>query len=280
MSAAIIDGKILSKNHMEDLAARVAALKQKGITPGLVVILVGEDPASQIYVRNKEKACNDLGMYSLVLRMDVDTSEKDLIAKIEELNADEKIHGILVQLPLPKHIDEGKVLAIIDANKDVDGFHVTNVGKLFLGQSGIVACTPKGALEMIKSTGTAIAGKNAVVIGRSNIVGKPMAMLLINQGATVTVCNSKTADLKSHTLKADIVVVAVGRPKLFTADMVKPGAVVIDVGINRVEGKVVGDVDFDSVKEVAGFITPVPGGVGRMTIAMLMDNTVSVAEKG
>lgn len=264
---------------MEELALRVKKLKEKGITPGLAVVLVGEDPASQIYVRSKEKACNDLGLYSVVMRLEADLSEERLLVEIDKLNRDDKIHGILVQLPLPKHISEDRVLARIDSKKDVDGFHVENVGKLFLNQPGIVACTPKGALEMIRSTGVPISGKEAVVIGRSNIVGRPMAMLLLNESATVTVCHSRTRDMKKYTQQADILVVAVGRPKLVTADMVKPGAIVIDVGINRVDGKVVGDVDYNSVKEVAGYITPVPGGVGRMTIAMLMDNTVSIAEQ-
>lgn len=280
MAATIIDGKVLSAKHMEELTLRVNALKERGIVPGLAVVLVGEDPASQIYVRSKEKACNDLGLYSVVMRLDENISEEELLHEIEQLNRDSKIHGILVQLPLPKHIDEDRVLAKIDSKKDVDGFHVENVGKLFLNQKGIVACTPKGALEMIKSTGVPIAGKEAVVIGRSNIVGRPMAMLLLNESATVTVCHSRTKDMKKHTKEADILVVAVGKPKLITADMVKPGAIVIDVGINRVDGKVVGDVDFDSVKDVAGYITPVPGGVGKMTIAMLMDNTVSIAQQG
>ncbi len=279
MAATVIDGKILSAKHMEELALRVKKLKEKGITPGLAVVLVGEDPASQIYVRSKEKACNDLGLYSVVMRLEADLSEERLLVEIDKLNRDDKIHGILVQLPLPKHISEDRVLARIDSKKDVDGFHVENVGKLFLNQPGIVACTPKGALEMIRSTGVPISGKEAVVIGRSNIVGRPMAMLLLNESATVTVCHSRTRDMKKYTQQADILVVAVGRPKLVTADMVKPGAIVIDVGINRVDGKVVGDVDYNSVKEVAGYITPVPGGVGRMTIAMLMDNTVSIAEQ-
>lgn len=279
MAATVIDGKILSAKHMEELALRVKKLKEKGITPGLAVVLVGEDPASQIYVRSKEKACNDLGLYSVVMRLEADLSEERLLVEIDKLNRDDKIHGILVQLPLPKHISEDRVLARIDSKKDVDGFHVENVGKLFLNQPGIVACTPKGALEMIRSTGVPISGKEAVVIGRSNIVGRPMAMLLLNESATVTVCHRRTRDMKKYTQQADVLVVAVGRPKLVTADMVKPGAIVIDVGINRVDGKVVGDVDYNSVKEVAGYITPVPGGVGRMTIAMLMDNTVSIAEQ-
>ncbi len=279
MTAQMIDGKILSEKVLTRLTLQVEKLKAKGVTPGLAVVLVGEDPASQIYVRSKERACEQLGIYSKVLRLKEDTSEKELLATVNKLNEDHQIHGILVQLPLPKHMNTDKVLTAIDANKDVDGFHRENVGKLFLGQEGIVACTPKGALEMLRSTGVSITGKEAVVIGRSNIVGKPMAMLLINEGATVTVCNSKTKGLENHTKRADILVVAVGKAKMITADMVKPGAVVIDVGINRVEGKVVGDVDFESVKEVAGYITPVPGGVGKMTIAMLMDNTVSIAEK-
>ncbi|NLB90337.1 MAG: bifunctional methylenetetrahydrofolate dehydrogenase/methenyltetrahydrofolate cyclohydrolase FolD [Clostridiales bacterium] len=280
MAAIVIDGKQLSAEKMENLAKRVETLKGKGITPGLAVVLVGEDPASQIYVRSKEKACQTLGLHSIAIRLEEKVEEEELLKKVEELNQDPSIHGILVQLPLPKHIHEQRVIGAIKAEKDVDGFHIENVGKMFLQQEGIVACTPKGVLEMIRFTGVDIVGKDAVVVGKSNIVGKPMAVLLMNEEATVSVCHIFTKDLASYTKKADILVVAAGSPKLITADMVKPGAVVIDVGINRVDGKVVGDVDFEEVKKVAGFISPVPGGVGKMTIAMLMDNIVTIAEKG
>lgn len=278
MAAQLIDGKALSLAMREKVKEKVDALKQQGVTPGLAVILVGEDPASQIYVRNKELGCEAVGIRSETIRMEADTPQSELEAKIEELNNDDRIHGILVQLPLPKHLDEASALTLIRPEKDVDGFHILNTGKLFNGQPSVIACTPKGALEMIKSTGIDIAGKEAVVIGRSNIVGKPMAMLLLSENATVTMCHSRTKDLKEHTKRADILVAAIGKAKFVTADMVKPGAVVIDVGINRVDGKVVGDVDFDAVKEVVGFITPVPGGVGRMTISMLLDNTADAAK--
>lgn len=247
--------------------------------PGLAVILVGEDPASQIYVRNKGIACEKAGFYSVTIRMPAETSQEDLEAQIRQLNADDRIHGILVQLPLPRHLDEASALATIVPEKDVDGFHVVNAGKLMNGLNGVVACTPKGAMEMIRRTGVDLRGKEAVVVGRSNIVGKPMAMLLLASDCTVTVCHSRTADLAEHTRRADILVAAVGRAGLITADMVKPGAIVIDVGINRVNDKVVGDVDYDGVSEVASWITPVPGGVGRMTITMLLENTLQAAAK-
>ncbi len=279
MSAQLLDGKLMSDELRVRIAERVAALKEKGVQPGLAVILVGEDTASQIYVRNKEKGCEQVGMRSVTIRLPEDITQEVLEGHIRALNADAAIHGILVQLPLPKHLDEAAALAVIVPEKDVDGFHVQNAGKLLNGLSGVIACTPKGALEMIRRTGVDLSGKEAVVVGRSNIVGKPMAMLLLQENCTVTMCHSRTADLASHTRRADVLVAAVGRAKFITADMVKPGAIVIDVGINRVDGKVVGDVDFDAVKEVASWITPVPGGVGRMTITMLLENTVEAAEK-
>ena len=280
MSAQLLDGKVMSDALRSEIAVRVAALKEKGIHPGLAVILVGEDPASQIYVRNKGIGCEQVGIHSVTIRMPETTTQEELENQIRALNADESIHGILVQLPLPKHLDEAAALAVIVPEKDVDGFHIQNAGKLLNGLNGVVACTPKGALEMIRRTGVDLSGKEAVVVGRSNIVGKPMAMLLLQQNCTVTMCHSRTADLAAHTRNADVLVAAVGKAKFITADMVKPGAIVIDVGINRnAEGKVVGDVDFDAVKEVASWITPVPGGVGRMTITMLLENTVEAAEK-
>ena len=280
MSAQLLDGKVMSEALRGEIAVRVAALKEKGIHPGLAVILVGEDPASQIYVRNKGIGCEQVGIHSVTIRMPETTTQEELESQIRALNADDSIHGILVQLPLPKHLDEAAALAVIVPEKDVDGFHIQNAGKLLNGLNGVVACTPKGALEMIRRTGVDLSGKEAVVVGRSNIVGKPMAMLLLQQNCTVTMCHSRTADLAAHTRNADVLVAAVGKAKFITADMVKPGAIVIDVGINRLEnGKVVGDVDFESVKEVASWITPVPGGVGRMTITMLLENTVEAAEK-
>ncbi|MBQ2952527.1 MAG: bifunctional methylenetetrahydrofolate dehydrogenase/methenyltetrahydrofolate cyclohydrolase FolD [Clostridia bacterium] len=280
MSARLLDGKVMSDALRSEIAQRVAGLKEKGIHPGLAVILVGEDPASQIYVRNKGIGCEQVGIHSVTIRMPETTTQEELESQIRQLNADESIHGILVQLPLPRHLDEAAALAVIVPEKDVDGFHIQNAGKLLNGLNGVVACTPKGALEMIRRTGVDLSGKEAVVVGRSNIVGKPMAMLLLQQNCTVTICHSRTADLAAHTRRADVLVAAVGKAKFITADMVKPGAIVIDVGINRLEsGKVVGDVDFDAVKEVASWITPVPGGVGRMTITMLLENTVEAAEK-
>lgn len=279
MAAQLLSGKEMAEEVLTGVAERVKALTEHGIVPGLAVILVGDDPASQIYVRNKGLACEKVGMHSLTIRMPEHTDQQTLETKIRELNEDTFIHGILVQLPLPKQLDETAALAAITPEKDVDGFHILNAGRLFTGQRGVVACTPKGAMAMIRRTGLELAGKEAVVVGRSNIVGKPMAMLLLDANCTVTVCHSRTCNLAEHTRRADILVAAVGKPRMITADMVKPGAVVIDVGINRVDGKVVGDVDFDAVKEVAGWITPVPGGVGRMTIAMLLENTLEAAEK-
>ena len=279
MAAQLLDGKVMSEALRAEIAQRVAALKEKGVTPGLAVILVGEDPASQIYVRNKSIGCEQTGMHSVTIRLPETTTQQELEAHIRQLNADDSIHGILVQLPLPRGLDEAAALAVIAPEKDVDGFHIQNAGKLLNGLPGVVACTPKGALEMIRRTGVDLTGKEAVVVGRSNIVGKPMAMLLLQQNCTVTMCHSRTADLAAHTRRADVLVAAVGKAKFITADMVKPGAIVIDVGINRVDGKVVGDVDFDAVREVAGWITPVPGGVGRMTITMLLSNTLEAAER-
>lgn len=279
MAAQLLDGKTMSNELREKLALRVENLKARGVTPGLAVILVGEDPASQIYVKNKGLGCAQVGMHSVTIRMPETTTQQELETQIDQLNSDAAIHGILVQLPLPAGLDEAAALARIAPEKDVDGFHVVNAGKLFTGQKGVVACTPKGAMEMIRRTGIDLSGKEAVVVGRSNIVGKPMAMLLLQQNATVTMCHSRTQHLAEHTRRADVLVAAVGKPRFITADMVKPGAIVIDVGINRVDGKVVGDVDFDAVKEVASWITPVPGGVGRMTITMLLENTVEAAER-
>ena len=275
----ILDGKALSAQVEAQVKTRVDALKQKGVTPGLLVILVGDDPASGKYVSNKEKACERLGMLSVTRRMPADTTQEELERVILEANADARFHGVLVQLPLPVHLDTNRALALILPEKDVDGFHDVNAGKLLRGEDGVVACTPKGALYMLKAAGVSIAGKEAVVVGRSNIVGKPMAMLLLQESATVTICHSRTANLAEHTRRADILFAAVGKPRLITGDMVKPGAVVIDVGMNRVADHWEGDVDFASVSEKASWITPVPGGVGKMTIAMLMDNTVAAAEK-
>ena len=279
MAAQLLDGKAMSAELREELALRVQRLKGKGVTPGLAVILVGDDPASQIYVKNKELGCQQVSIHSVTIRLPETASQAELEAQIDKLNADASIHGILVQLPLPQGLDEAEALACILPEKDVDGFHLLNAGKLFTGQQGVVACTPKGAMEMLHRTGIDLSGKEAVVVGRSNIVGKPMAMLLLQENATVTICHSRTANLAEHTRRADVLVAAVGKPRFITADMVKPGAVVIDVGINRVDGKVVGDVDFDAVREVASWITPVPGGVGRMTITMLLANTIEAAER-
>lgn len=279
MAAQLLDGKAMSAELREELALRVQRLKGKGVTPGLAVILVGDDPASQIYVKNKELGCQQVNIHSVTIRLPETASQAELEAQIDKLNADASIHGILVQLPLPQGLDEAAALARILPEKDVDGFQLQNAGKLFTGQQGVVACTPKGAMEMLHRTGIDLSGKEAVVVGRSNIVGKPMAMLLLQENATVTICHSRTANLAEHTRRADVLVAAVGKPRFITADMVKPGAVVIDVGINRVDGKVVGDVDFDAVREVASWITPVPGGVGRMTITMLLANTIEAAER-
>ncbi len=278
MSAQILDGKTISAELRADIAKRVAALRDKGITPGLAVILVGEDPASQIYVRNKSVGCDQVGIHSVTINLPEQTTQDELEKLIARLNEDSTIHGILVQLPLPKHLDEAAALSVIAPEKDVDGFHILNAGRLFTGRAGVVACTPKGAMEMIRRTGVDLNGKEAVVIGRSNIVGKPMAMLLLDANCTVTMCHSRTVDLASHTRRADVLVAAVGNPGFIKKDMIKPGAIVIDVGINRVNGKVVGDVMPDAA-EVAGWMTPVPGGVGKMTITELLANTLEAAEK-
>lgn len=279
MAAKMLDGAAMALEVEKELKQRVDALREKNVVPGLCVILVGNDPASQTYVANKEKACARLGIHSQTLRMGAETTQAELEASIERANEDEAIHGILVQLPLPAHLDEHRALALIRPEKDVDGFHAVNMGRLARGEDCVVACTPKGALHMLKAAGVPIAGKNAVVIGRSNIVGKPMALLLLQENATVTICHSRTENLAEYTRRADILVAAVGKPRFVTADMVKEGAAVLDVGINRMDGKLCGDVDFETVKEKAGWISPVPGGVGKMTIAMLMENTVSAAEK-
>lgn len=279
MPARLIDGKAIAQEIRKEIKEKVEALQQQGKQPGLAVVLVGNDPASQTYVNSKEKACIEVGMYSEVHRLPAETSEAEMLRLIDQLNASEKIHGILVQLPLPKHIEEKKVIDRILPEKDVDGFHPINVGDLFTNTARFVACTPRGCIELLERMGVEISGKKAVVIGRSNIVGKPVAMLLLHRNATVTVCHSKTPDLKKECLDADILVVAIGRPEMITGDMIKPGAVVIDVGINRnAEGKLVGDVHFPSAQEVAGMITPVPGGVGPMTIAMLMLNTLEACK--
>ncbi len=280
MTAQIIDGKAIAMQVRAEWKVRADSLIARGITPGMAVIIVGNDPASKVYVANKVKACAELGLYSIHVELPADTTETALLAEVDKLNNDPKIHGILVQLPLPKHLDSHTVIEAINPDKDVDGFHQMNVGALVTGETPFPSCTPYGVMVMLEKTGISIEGKHAVVVGRSNIVGKPMALLLLHKNATVTICTSKTVDLAKHTLDADILVAAVGRPNFITGNMVKPGAVVIDVGINRnAEGKLCGDVDFASVKEVAGYITPVPGGVGPMTITMLVANTVRAAER-
>lgn len=279
MSAQILDGKALAAEIRSEVKTQVAALAEKGVSTALAVILVGDDSASQVYVRNKIKACADTGIRSLEFRMPAETTQQQLLAKIAELNADENVDGILVQLPLPKQINADAVISAIDPAKDVDGFHVANAGALVTGKQGFVPCTPFGVMRLIEKSGVDPRGKSAVIVGRSNIVGKPMALLLLAADATVTVAHSRTPDLCAVTRNADILVAAVGRAKLIKADMVKPGAVVIDVGMNRDEnGKLCGDVDFSEVKAIAGSITPVPGGVGPMTIAMLMQNTALAAQ--
>ncbi len=291
MPAEIIDGRAIAKKVRADVAQRAIRLAERGVRPGLAVVLVGDDPASAVYTSSKSKAAEEAGMYSLNLRLPAETSEDDLLSRVDELNADAKIHGILVQMPLPKQINPDTVIRRIDPSKDVDGFHPVNVGKMLVGErDGFIPCTPAGIQVLLKESGVRTPGKNCVIIGRSNIVGKPMAVLLMqdneNANCTVTVCHRHTTDLRAHTLEADILIVAAGRPRIITGDMVKPGAVVIDVGTNRVSdpgakggSKLQGDVDFESVREVASKITPVPGGVGPMTIAMLMANTVRAAEE-
>jgi len=279
MSAHIIDGKAIAAAIRQEVAEGVARLQAAhGVVPGLTVVLVGEDPASQVYVRNKEKAATTIGMNSQVIRLPASTSQEDLLALIAKLNADPTVHGILVQLPLPDHINEEAIVLAVDPDKDVDGFHPINVGRLHTGQSGLIPCTPAGILVLLDRTGIQLKGKNAVVVGRSNIVGKPAAMLLLSRHATVTICHSRTADLAAEVRRGDVVVAAVGKARLIKGDWIKPGATVIDVGTNRVDDKLVGDVDFESASQVAGYITPVPGGVGPMTIAMLMKNALTAAE--
>ena len=280
MPAQLIDGTLLSQQLRADVAQRAARLTTQGKTPGLAVILVGDDPASQVYVRNKVKACVDAGIHSVREQYPATMTETALLERIDALNKDPAIHGILVQMPLPKHIDATKVIEAISPRKDVDGYSVLSAGELLTGLPGFRPCTPYGCMKMIESTGYDLKGKHAVVIGRSNTVGKPMALLLLQANATVTICHSGTPDLAFHTRQADVVIAAVGRRNTLTADMIKPGAVVIDVGINRDDnGKLCGDVDFAQVKDVAGFISPVPGGVGPMTIAMLLVNTIEAAER-
>jgi len=275
----ILDGKAVSLKVKESVKVRAEELKKFGVEPTLAVILVGEDKASQTYVRAKEKACNEYGIKSVAHRLSENTTQEELLALINVLNLDDSIHGILVQLPLPKHIDTNTILATIDPTKDVDGFHAVNVGKLVSGLDGFVPCTPLGVMEILKEYGIDVAGLNAVVIGRSNIVGKPMANLLLNASATVTVTHSKTKNLKEICKNADLIVAAIGKPFFLKADMVKDGAVVVDVGINRLDdGRLVGDVDFDEVAPKCSYITPVPGGVGPMTIAMLLNNTILAAQ--
>lgn len=280
MTAQIIDGVALSASIREQIAQRATALTAAGRRPGLAVVLVGEDPASQVYVRNKVSACEKAGFKSELHRMPADTTQAALLAKVDELNKDSSIHGILVQLPLPAHLSSHDVIEAIASEKDVDGFHISNAGLLMTGKPLFRPCTPYGVMKMLELTGINLRGAEAVVIGASNIVGKPQAMLLLQAGATVTLCNSKTKDLKAHCLRADVLVVATGRAKMITGDMIKPGAVVIDVGINRMDdGKLCGDVDFDTAKDVAAWITPVPGGVGPMTITMLLQNTLEAVER-
>ena len=280
MTAQLIDGNALARQIRADVSGRTAALKARGIQPTLAIVLVGDDPASQVYVKHKVNDSSETGLVANLERYPADMAEADLLARIHALNDDPAVHGILVQLPLPKHMDSHKVIEAISPAKDVDGFHVASAGALMVGQPGFWPCTPHGCMKMLESIGYDLRGKHAVVIGRSNIVGKPMAMMLLAQNATVTICHSATADLGAMTRQADVVVAAVGKANLLTAGMVKPGAVVIDVGMNRnAEGKLCGDVDFAGVKEVAGWITPVPGGVGPMTRAMLLVNTLEAAER-
>jgi methylenetetrahydrofolate dehydrogenase (NADP+) / methenyltetrahydrofolate cyclohydrolase len=280
MSAQLIDGNALAKRIRADVSGRTEALRARGVQPMLAIILVGEDPASQVYTKHKVNDSQQTGLAATLERFPADLKEADLLARIDALNRDPSVHGILVQLPLPKHLDTHKVIESISPAKDVDGFHVANAGALLVGQPGFWPCTPYGCMKMLESIGYDLRGKNAVVIGRSNIVGKPMALMLLQKNTTVTVCHSATVDLQSHTLRADVIVAAVGKRNMVTADMIKPGAVVIDVGMNRDdEGKLCGDVDFAGVSQVAGWITPVQGGVGPMTRAMLLVNTLAAAER-
>jgi methylenetetrahydrofolate dehydrogenase (NADP+)/methenyltetrahydrofolate cyclohydrolase len=280
MSATIMDGKTLANEVRAEWKGRAQRLAERGMQPGLAVLIVGNDPASRIYVRNKAKACGETGIYSEIHELPVNVSQDEVIQRIQELNVDARIHGILVQLPLPQRFETDKVFASIAAEKDVDGFHLSNVGALATGNAVFPPCTPHGVMHLLGKYGIPIEGQHAVVVGRSNIVGKPMALMLLQKGATVTICTSKTRDLAEHTRRADILVVAAGKPRMITAEMVKAGATVIDVGINRLpDGRLTGDVDFDSVREKAGHITPVPGGVGPMTITMLLCNTIEAAER-
>lgn len=280
MKATLIDGNALAQTVRNEVAVRVRALAAQGVQTGLAVVLVGDNPASAVYVRNKVKDCEEVGIHSILDRLPADTTEAVLLARIAELNADPSIHGILVQLPLPAHIDEHRVIEAIAPAKDADGFHISNVGLLMTGKPLFRPCTPYGVMKMLEHAGTALDGAHAVVIGRSNIVGKPQALMLLAAGATVTICHSRTRDLAEHCRRADVIVAAVGKVGLVTAEMVKPGATVIDVGMNRnAQGRLCGDVDFEGVSQVAGAITPVPGGVGPMTRAMLLVNTVEAAER-
>ena len=280
MSASLIDGKAIAQRFRAELGVRVQRLKGAGVTPGLAVVIVGEDPASKVYVRNKALACEQVGMHSEVHALSAETSQQHIIDFVRRLNEDDDIHGILVQLPLPNRMDSRAVIEAISPQKDVDGFHYQNVGGLVVGEAAFYPCTPWGVMKMLEEEGVQVEGRHAVVVGRSNIVGKPMALLLLNASATVSICHSKTPDLGAITRQADILVAAVGKARMIRADMVKPGATVIDVGVNRLpDGKLAGDVDFDEVAKVAGRITPVPGGVGPMTIAMLLGNTVKSAER-
>ena len=277
MSAILLNGKEMEQELLVSQIERCNQLKEKGIVPMLAVIMVGEDPASAIYVRNKGRMCDNIGIAQQTIHMPDSISQEELEAQIDALNADDAVTGILVQLPLPKHLDENKALARVLAEKDVDGFHVVNTGRMMRGEKSALPCTPRGIIYMLKKAGVPLEGKHAVVIGRSNIVGKPVAMLLLQENCTVTICHSRTQNLKDITRQADILVAAVGKARFVTADMVKPGAAVIDVGVNRVDGKVMGDVDFENVASIAGWISPVPGGVGRMTVSMLMENTLEAA---
>ena len=280
MTAQIIDGKALSKQLRVGFRERVGRLVEQGVRPGLAVILVGDNPASRVYVGNKVKACEECGVRSLHVALPADTPESEMLARIAQLNADPTVHGILIQLPLPEHIDVRRVLEAISVHKDVDGFHLYNVGGLVVGNTIFPPCTPYGVQLLLDTTGTEVAGKNVVVVGASNIVGKPMALMLLQREATVTICHAKTRDLAQHTILADILIVAAGKPGLIVPQMVKQGAIVIDVGINRLpDNRIVGDVDFDGVKEKASWITPVPGGVGPMTVTMLIENTLRSAER-
>ncbi len=279
MTAKILDGKKLASEIKADVRERTERLKESGVTPGLAVVLVGEDPASKVYVGQKEKGCRDAGFASFLHRLPETTTQGELLALIERLNSDRTVHGILVQLPLPRHIDSDAVLSAIRPGKDVDGFHPVNIGRLVSGLPSCEPCTPKGIMRLLKSAEIPLSGKEAVIIGRSNIVGKPVAMMLLAESATVTICHSRTEELAAHARRADILIAAVGKPRFVTGDMVKEGAVVVDVGINRLEEGLVGDVDYEAAAERASWITPVPGGVGPMTIAMLLENTLEQAEK-